>query len=1283
MSRPKSRVYASALALLAACLSSFQSAQGQAAPLPPAFAPETVGSTSATQTVTVPVRSAGTAASISLAPAAANEFQIVPGGTCAAGKLYAAGDTCTVAVAFAPVAPGAASAALLLRSTDGHTLGLARIRQTGLGAAAAFTPGLVEAIAVQSQSGQGFSALTSVADGTAYLAAASTGRVLRLDTQTGSTTLVATALPASGPVTALAADVDGTVFLAQANGTVTRVDGTGALTPIELAAIPADTSAVPTAMAVDPEGRLLLAFTNRVLRLEGGTWTLLAGSSACADPAAACGDGGDAAHATFNAIRAMAIDPAGNLLLADAAESRIRRVDVTSHLVTTVAGTGTACTHGNCGDNGPAASAALGTLSGLAVDPLGNLYIAEQGHGLRRIDAATHTISPVLPPSEMRFLSGPVQVAAQRDGGVLLLAQSDPATVARLTGGAAALTFAQTAVGQTSTDSVQTVTVSNLGNAPLTLATPAAGTNPSTTADFPLSNTQTCPQLSSSSAAQALAPGESCSLQVKFTPTSAGNVSGRVVLTESAAAAPLAHSIAVQGIAAAPTAQANIALVSLPTSLVYGQPLSLFVTVYSGSSGSPIPTGTVTFSEGSTIIAAGVSLSNGVATTTVTLPSTANHTYAVSYSGDSNYAPSAQNATVDVTVARAASVYTVSLPTYHWLQIIRTAFVLSGQYSGTGIALPTPAVNYTLLNSSGIVLIAGTTSFSFKVNSIDEDAPIGTLDPGTYTFRLSYPGDQNFLPLQQDYALVVQPAAPFIDFAPINSPVTYGTPPIPLSATGGVNVPPLTPTGLPVTFSVLSGPGTIVNDQLVVTGVGTIVVAADEAATSTFYAAPRVTQTVISVRPVAKLTWATPAPIITGTPLGTAQLNAAATGSNGQPLAGTYTYTPPAGTVLPVGNTTLNVSFVPSDTDHYGNVTLTASVILTVRDLNTPVLTFSGGTVPFGSSLAPVLNATATYNGAAVPGTFVYATAATPLTGATSLPVGSYTVTATFTPTDPNTYRSGSATATLAVTKGATAMSLVSSASPVLLNSSITLTAKVSGGTTMPTGMVQFVNGSTPLGSVAISSNGVAMLTFSTLPAGSQTITATYSGDANYTAASATLTEVVADFTLALAPNAANKQSVLRGKVATYQFTVAPTVTTALAGDVTFTLSGLPSGATYTVTPSTVASGSSTTGVTLAVTTAATLKSQVERSPWRGKTSMLAVALLLLPFGSRLRRGSTRMRRAGVLAAVLFASAMLLSVSGCGTGVGYFDQTQTTYPLTLSANSGSLSHTASVTLEVQ
>jgi hypothetical protein len=97
------------------------------------------------------------------------------------------------------------------------------------------------------------------------------------------------------------------------------------------------------------------------------------------------------------------------------------------------------------------------------------------------------------------------------------------------------------------------------------------------------------------------------------------------------------------------------------------------------------------------------------------------------------------------------------------------------------------------------------------------------------------------------------------------------------------------------------------------------------------------------------ITWATPAPIIYGTPLGGAQLNAAST------VAGTFSYSPSAGTVLGVGAQTLKVLFTPADTTHY--TTSTASVTLTVIPA-TPSVTVSSSPNPVFLSNPVTLTAT-------------------------------------------------------------------------------------------------------------------------------------------------------------------------------------------------------------------------------------------------------------------------------------------------------------------------------------
>jgi uncharacterized protein (TIGR03437 family) len=98
------------------------------------------------------------------------------------------------------------------------------------------------------------------------------------------------------------------------------------------------------------------------------------------------GDGGPATSASLFAPAGIALDSVGNLYIADPPVGRVRKVD-TSGNISTVAGTGTV---GYSGDGGPATSAQILPPIGLAVDAKGNLYIAETGAGVphvRKVDA--------------------------------------------------------------------------------------------------------------------------------------------------------------------------------------------------------------------------------------------------------------------------------------------------------------------------------------------------------------------------------------------------------------------------------------------------------------------------------------------------------------------------------------------------------------------------------------------------------------------------------------------------------------------------------------------------------------------------------------------------------------------------------------------------------------------------------------------------------------------------------------------------------------------------------
>ena len=105
------------------------------------------------------------------------------------------------------------------------------------------------------------------------------------------------------------------------------------------------------------------------------------------------GDGGDATDAKLNDPYGLAFDLSGNLYVADKNNNAIRKISAGTGIITTVAGTGTA---GYSGDGGLATSATLNRPFGVAVDRAGNIYISDNGNSvIRRVDASTGIITTV------------------------------------------------------------------------------------------------------------------------------------------------------------------------------------------------------------------------------------------------------------------------------------------------------------------------------------------------------------------------------------------------------------------------------------------------------------------------------------------------------------------------------------------------------------------------------------------------------------------------------------------------------------------------------------------------------------------------------------------------------------------------------------------------------------------------------------------------------------------------------------------------------------------------
>lgn len=126
------------------------------------------------------------------------------------------------------------------------------------------------------------------------------------------------------------------------------------------------------------------------------TYAGVQSAPACADPTDSCGDGGLATKANLNYPVGVAVDAAGNLYIADAGDNRIRMVAKATGKISTVAGNGDTCILPSCGDGLPATQANLNYPAKVLVDKSGNLYIADENdQKIRFVNRTTQIISTV------------------------------------------------------------------------------------------------------------------------------------------------------------------------------------------------------------------------------------------------------------------------------------------------------------------------------------------------------------------------------------------------------------------------------------------------------------------------------------------------------------------------------------------------------------------------------------------------------------------------------------------------------------------------------------------------------------------------------------------------------------------------------------------------------------------------------------------------------------------------------------------------------------------------
>ncbi len=542
--------------------------------------------------------------------------------------------------------------------------------------------------------------------------------------------------------------------------------------------------------------------------------------------------------------------------------------------------------------------------------------------------------------------------------------------------------------------------------------------------------------------------------------------------------------------------------------------LVTFTAVVAGAGGL-FPTGTVTFSDGSTVVAAGTLDAAGT-TTFSSAMALGSHSITAAYQGDANFSPSAAPAVVQVVRAASVTVLTSAPNPSTWGDSV----ALTATVSGTN-GVPTGTVVFSDGGATiGTTTLDSTGTATVNVSTLAAGATPHSLtatysgDPIGYTGSASAPAtDQVVNPATSGVTLSATPSSSkFGNSVSLLATVT------PADATGTVSFME----GLVTLGSAPLSAGSAAMSTSALS-VGSHDITASFASgdtnhtsgTSTF-----VTVTVARADTTTVLT-ATPNPVISGNMLslsaavGSARTGTVAFSANGTPL-GTGTVTSGTASLntsaLTAGSYTITATY-SGDANYAPGTAATADV--TVLDLTSTAISSSSNNAAYGTGItftATVTGATLTspapggtvsfMDGPTLLGTGTLNGSSVATFSTASLAGGSHNVTAVY-GGDLAYHGSTSSVLVQTVTLKSTTTGLAASPSTVEHGQGVSLSATVTSGAT---GTVTFwdFNGTTntPIGTAAIS-GGTAAMTTSSLTTGSHQIGAVYSGDGNFSGSSA------------------------------------------------------------------------------------------------------------------------------------------------------------------------------------
>ncbi len=1183
-----------------------------------------------------------------------------------------AGSTCAVVAQFTPSTPGVQQGALEVLDSNGTLIGTNYIYGNGYGSQAIFTPAQISTISMPPSTP---GAIAVDGSNRLYVADLGTNRVYRVIGSTPTTILAGTGYPSTSAdpicgggaigtntnltISGIAIDGAGLVYIADPiqNRVCSVNPVTGAMALVAGSGV---TCSAPTSscgdggqaanaqlaltsnsgLAVDGRGNLLIADTadNRLrsVDLNSGVISTVAGTGTACSGNAACGDGGlaNASGAFLGQPTGVVVNAAGDYLVADLLDQRIRKVSQLTNMLSTVAGAGVA---GFSGDGGAATSAELSNPTGLAVDAAGDVYISDTGNNrIRLVLAGTQTITTLAgggallsgsnPTSALNgALSAPLGVALGPDGSVYI-ANTGQSVVEQLSSGTASLAFpTPTTVGTTDqTDGSQAVSLLNIGNLSLNSTQPGI--------IVPVDFTQLTGDSADCSSSFSLATGTLCNLRVQFTPQTTGSLSESLTINDNAlGSASTAQTVALSGTAQplAPiiTLSPSSALASTTVGVTYAQTIA--------ANGG---TGPYTFAVTGGSLPGGLTLTN-TGTLSGTPAMTGSFTFTITATDSSlvaNGGPFTGSYTYTLSVAQGAASVTLS--------------DLNQTYTGS----PIGAVATT--SPSGLAV-----TMTYNGGSTLPTAP------GSYTIAATV-SDSNYSGTANG-TLVITPAAASITLSNLNQIYT-GSPLTVLATT--------TPQALPVSITYNGSP-------TAPTAAGAYTIAAtinDPNYTGT------ANGTLVIAKGAASVTLGNLGQTYTGSPLSAA----ASTTPSGLAVTLTYNGSPTA----PTTAGTYTVAATINDPNYTG----TANGALVIAKAQ-PILTWpSPAPITYST---PITSEQLNAHSNGVPGTFAYSPAA----GTTLIAGSNQTLSVTFTPADTTNFTTASQTVAINIKQATTTASLSSDAVTAVVQNPVTLTATLTHAAAAPTGTVTFLDGATPLGSSSVSA-GVAIFTTSALSPGTHTITAVYNGDSNYASApGAAISENILDFAVTSNQNTTGttgstgagnsttlSQTVVPGGTASYTVSIAPTAGVTLPIATMLTVSGLPRDTTASLlTPGwtqvnntswSLPANATLHDVSLAFHLPGQSASVGGVSHSGRNLAPVALCLLMIPFSRRSRRLAKRINSTSCMLLALGALAIsTLGLTGCGAQNGFFDQTQKAYVVTVTVTTGAVSHSTNLNLTVE